>query len=133
MPTFALGNKKQQNYRKMNKTLKKIVEIVERHNGMVKPNSEVCIDFGAAVTYTGGDVDITPIVGKLVSVSFSDGGGEKYLTFEVESEKGNIYIDYNIRYNFTCVYYHFDDDEYNETIDKNLPIKIIRSILKSIE
>lgn len=114
----------------MNKTLTKLASVIEANNGIAKPKTKVQFHYVATVSYVN-DIAEIPIVGTLSDVSFSESGNDRYITYKITSEKGDIYIDYDIKHNFTCVNYCFDDDECHETIDKNLPIKLVRTILHS--
>lgn len=121
----------------MNKTLKEIISIVEENGGCVEPKTKTHIDYVATVSYAGGEVFELRVNGDLTSVSFSDLAGDRLLTFKIETEKGPMYVDFDYKHDFTMVYYDFTNeevfDEFNETVDNNLHISILRVILKSIK
>lgn len=118
-----------------NKTIKEIFDIVSKSaTHVVFPKQETPIEYEVSVSYTNS-VDTTKVSGKLKSVILSNEDTDALITFEIENERGTMYVDYYTKGDYTCLYYHFTndgDEEYNETLDKNTPLKVLRTILSSI-
>lgn len=124
----------------MNKAVSDIVDILRGNDGVVTPKVETRVVFKPTISYTN-DVEVIDVDGVLKSVSFSSLEEEDdMLTFEIESDAGTLLFDYHMKGNYTMVYGELkcgdapgEYVEYNDTIDRNLPIKVLRQILKSIQ